>query len=295
MELQDYLTVVRRRWRLIVGVVLVVVGLAAGLTLTATKIYESTTQFFVSTSGGNDNSALQQGNTFTQQRVKSYAQLLTTPRILGPVADATGITRDLSGDISVTTPPDTVIIEVAVREADPQVARDIAQAVAEEFPSAVSELEAPADGKPSPVKVTVIQPPTTPESPVSPRPLRNIALGVVLGLLLGLAAAVVREMMDTTVKNADDVAEVTDLPVLGTVAYDEEAHARPLIVEIDPRSPRAEAFRSMRTNLQFVDAANHPRTIVVTSSLAGEGKSTSAANLGAEPGAGRRPGVPRRG
>ena len=49
MELQDYLTVVRRRWRLIVGVVLVVVGLAAGLTLTATKLYESTTQFFVST------------------------------------------------------------------------------------------------------------------------------------------------------------------------------------------------------------------------------------------------------
>ena len=60
---------------------------------------------------------------------------------------------------------------------------------------------------------------------------------------------------------------------------DPDAVKRPLIVEVDPRSPRAEAFRSLRTNLQFIDAANHPRTLVVTSSLAGEGKSTMSANL----------------
>ncbi|MBD3782268.1 MAG: CpsD/CapB family tyrosine-protein kinase, partial [Micrococcales bacterium] len=60
---------------------------------------------------------------------------------------------------------------------------------------------------------------------------------------------------------------------------DPDTVRRPLIVEVDPRSPRAEAFRSLRTNLRFVDAANHPRTIVVTSSIAGEGKSTLTANL----------------
>ncbi|MCB2069472.1 MAG: CpsD/CapB family tyrosine-protein kinase, partial [Ottowia sp.] len=68
-------------------------------------------------------------------------------------------------------------------------------------------------------------------------------------------------------------------PILGSIAYDPDAAKRPLIVEVDPRSPRAEAFRVLRTNLQFVDAAAHPRTIVVTSSLVGEGKSTMAANL----------------
>jgi polysaccharide biosynthesis transport protein len=52
-----------------------------------------------------------------------------------------------------------------------------------------------------------------------------------------------------------------------------------LIVQADPHSPRAEAFRTLRTNLQFVDAANHPRSIVFTSSLPGEGKTTTAANL----------------
>ena len=119
MELQDYLSVVRKRWRVILLVVLVCVGLASAATLTATKIYESSTQFFVSTTGSEDSGALLQGSTFTQQRVKSYAQLLTTPRILAPVAAAVGVTGDIAGQVTATTPPDTVLIEVAVRDSDP--------------------------------------------------------------------------------------------------------------------------------------------------------------------------------
>jgi len=279
VELQDYLKVVRKRWRVIVAVVLVFVGLAAAGSLASEKVYESRTQFFVSTTGAGDNGALLQGSTFTQQRVKSYAQLLTTPRVLGPVAASVGVTGDVAGQVRATTPPDTVLIDVAVRDTDPARAQAMGEAIATEFPAAVTELESPAGAEASPVKVTVVRPPTTPDSPVSPRPLRNILLGGVLGLLLGLAAALVRETLDKTVKTQDDVKAVTDTPILGSIAYDPDAAKRPLIVEVDPRSPRAEAFRVLRTNLQFVDAAAHPRTIVVTSSLAGEGKSTMAANL----------------
>ena len=96
MELQDYLSVVRKRWRVILLVVLVCVGLASVATLTATKIYESRTQFFVSTTGSEDSGSLLNGSTFTQQRVKSYAQLITTPRILAPVAAAVGVTGDIA-------------------------------------------------------------------------------------------------------------------------------------------------------------------------------------------------------
>jgi capsular exopolysaccharide synthesis family protein len=243
-------------------------------------MYEAKTQFFVSTTGANDSVALLQGSTFTQQRVKSYAQLLTTPRILTPVAETAGVDQaGLSTRVTATTPPDTVLIDVSVQDTDPERARVTAEAIAEEFPAAVTELESPAGKESSPVKVTVVQPPTTPTVPVSPKPVRNIVLGVVVGLLLGLGAAVLRETLDRSVKTADDVKRVTDAPLLGSIAHDPDAPKRPLIVEVDPRSPRAEAFRSLRTNLQFVDAANHPRTIVVTSSLAGEGKSTLTANL----------------
>ena len=253
--------------------------LASAATLLAPKVYESRTQFFVSTTGSDDSGALLQGSTFTQQRVKSYAQLLTTPRILAPVATSVGVTGDIANQVTATTPPDTVLIEVAVRDTDPAQAQAIGEAIAKEFPAAVTELESPAGTEVSPVKVTVVRPPTTPTDPVAPKPLRNILLGAVLGLLVGMGAALVRETLDKTVKSEDDVKAVTDAPILGSIAQDPEAAKRPLIVRVDPRSPRAEAFRSLRTNLQFVDAANHPRTLVVTSSLAGEGKSTMSANL----------------
>ncbi|MBD3783134.1 MAG: cell shape-determining protein, partial [Micrococcales bacterium] len=221
MELQDYLLVVRKRWRLLVLVVLTTVMLAAGASLMATKEYASTSQYFVSTTGSADSVSLLQGSTFTQQRVKSYTQLLTTPRILDPVAEAVGSTSTaLSGQVTATTPPDTVLIEVSVRDSDPARAKAIGDAIATEFPSAVTELESPQGAKASPVKVTVVQPPTTPTSPVSPKPVRNLALGVVLGLLLGLGAAVLREMLDKGVKTTDDVKRITDSPILGTIAHD---------------------------------------------------------------------------
>lgn len=280
MELQDYLLVVRKRWRVIALVTLVAVGLAATMSALSTRMYEARTQFFVSTTGGSNSVDLLQGSTFTQQRVKSYAQLLTTPRILAPVAAAVDVDEGgLAGRVTATSPPDTVLIDVAVRDTDPDRARATAEAIAEEFPAAVTELESPAGQEASPVKVTVVKAPRTPTAPVSPQPTRNIALGLVVGLLLGLGAAVLRETTDRSVKTADDVKRVTEVPLLGAISHDPEAPKRPLIVEVDPRSPRAEAFRSLRTNLQFVDAANHPRTIVVTSSLAGEGKSTLTANL----------------
>lgn len=106
MELQDYLRIVRKRWVTIVVTTLVVVGLAAAVTALQTKRYTSSTQFFVSVSGA-DTTQLSQGSTFTQQRVKSYAELLKTPRALNPVVEELGddtTTADLASQLTVTTP-----------------------------------------------------------------------------------------------------------------------------------------------------------------------------------------------
>ena len=97
--------------------------------------------------------------------------------------------------------------------------------------------------------------------------------------MLGLGLALIRDLLDTTIKSEKDCAAVTDATVIGSIAFDADAPKHPLIVQADPHSPRAEAFRTLRTNLQFVDADNHPRSIVFTSSLPGEGKTTTTANL----------------
>ncbi|MGA8046838.1 MAG: polysaccharide biosynthesis tyrosine autokinase, partial [Dermatophilaceae bacterium] len=274
------LNVARKRWRTIALVTLLVVGAAAVSTALATRVYEARAQFFVSTTGASDSGSLLQGSTFAQQRVKSYAQLLTTPRILNPVVEATGVDPEgLESRVFAATQLDTVLIDVAVQDTDPETAREIAAAIAEVFPETVADLESPAGLESSTVKVTLVQPPVVPTSPVSPQPVRTIGVALVLGLLAGMATALVRELLDRTVKGLDDLKKVTDRPVLGVITFDPDSPKRPLIVEVDPRSPRAEAFRALRTNFTFIDAADHPKTILVTSSMAGEGKSTVTMNL----------------
>lgn len=282
MELQDFLRVARKRWLTIAITTLVVLGLAAVVTALQPKQYTSSTQFFVSVSG-QDNAALQQGSSFTQERVKSYAQLLTTPRALDPVVEELddGTTADdLADKVTVTTPPETVLVEVEVEDRDPDHAQEIATVIGETFPEVVSEIERPEGSSgTSPIKVSLVEPASTEDTPSSPVPVRNLGLGLVLGLLLGVGLAVLRHLFDTTVRTDADVEEITEEPVIGAVHYDPRAGKEPLIVESDPSSPRSEAFRAVRTNLMFVDAANHPRTILLTSSIPGEGKSTTIANL----------------
>jgi len=282
VELKDYIRVIRKRWQIIVAVMLVVVAGAALATALSPNVYQAQTQLFVSTSGGSDSSALLSGSSFTQQRVLSYANVITTPKVLDPVIEALQLkttAATLGGQITATVPLNTVVIAVDVTNADPRVAAQIADAVGKQFTKTVADLESVTTGQSSPVKVSIVSVPTVPTAPISPKPTRNLALGVVLGLLLGLGLALLRDLLDTTIKSEKDCAEVTDATVIGGIGFDPEAAKNPLIVEVGPHSPRAEAFRTLRTNLQFVDAANHPRSIVFTSSVPTEGKTTTTANL----------------
>ena len=87
-----------------------------------------------------------------------------------------------------------------------------------------------------------------------------------------------RELLDTSVKGADDVAEITAAPVLGNIFQDTDAKRAPHEV-LTTATPWAEAFRVLRTNMQYVDIDHEQKVFVMTSSLPGEGKTTTAVNL----------------
>lgn len=282
MELKDIIRIVRKRWRIIAAVMLVVLAGTALATALSPKVYEAQTRIFVSTPGGKDNKALLQGELFTQQRVRSYADAITTRKVLDPVITTLKLdtTAALLGThITATVPPGTDLIEVDVTNTDPRLAAAVADAVGRQLTSSVAGLESVPKLKPSLVTLTVMSASTVPTVPISPKPTRNLQLGVILGLLLGLGLAMLRDQIDTTITGEKDCAEVTEAPVIGRIALDPDAPRHPLIVQADPHSPRSEAFLTLRTNLQFVNAANHPRSIVFTSSTHGEGKTTTASNL----------------
>ena len=252
MELRDYVRVLRKQWRLIAFCVLLAVGTAAAATTLATPQYQSQVTFFVSTPSGDTNAAYT-GGLFSQQRVRSYADIVTGPAAARAVAEATDLrASDVEGNVTASVVPDTVLLRTTITNASPARAVLMAQGLGRTFPGVISALETPAKGGPSPIKVSVVEAPALPTSPVSPRPLRNLALALVLGLLLGVGLAVLRETLDNTVKNPDDALEATGAATLGAITYDEQTRKRPLIVSDSPRSVRSEAFRQLRTNLQFV-------------------------------------------
>jgi receptor protein-tyrosine kinase len=158
-------------------------------------------------------------------------------------------------------------------------AQRIATSLAEHFTAWVAQLETPSGSKSSTVKVTTVQPAEIDPRPVSPSPIRNLALGGLLGLLLGSGLAVLRSRLDNTVKTSDDVHDVTDTGLIGRVLEDPRLNDQHVATALDEHSQTAEAFRVIRTNLQFLSVDNPPRVIVITSSVPGEGKSTLTVNL----------------
>lgn len=115
---------------------------------------------------------------------------------------------------------------------------------------------------------------------IQPRPLRNGLTGLALGLLLGIGLALLRDALDTRVRSAEEVAERLDLPLLGRIAEPPRRFRKAgLMMREKPASSFAESFRVLRTNIEFVNLERGARTIMVTSGVEAEGKSTTAANL----------------
>ncbi len=281
MELSDYLRILRRRWRLVVTTLLLVLLAAALVTWRTTPQYQSDSQLFISTSASSSAEAYQ-GNLFSSQRLSSYADLATGTELANRVVSVSGISlsaSQLAAKVTAQASPETVLLNISVTDPDPVVAQQLTQLYGEELVALIAELETPPGQSRPVIKGSIVDAASLPGGPISPSPVRNMGLALVLGLLLGVGLAVVRELLDTTTKSAADLTASLRAPILGTVAFDAEVGKRPLLSDLTSHEPRAEAYRVLRTNLSFVDIDAESKAIVVTSAVPGEGKSTTAVNI----------------
>ncbi|MCC6147931.1 MAG: polysaccharide biosynthesis tyrosine autokinase [Anaerolineaceae bacterium] len=124
-----------------------------------------------------------------------------------------------------------------------------------------------------------------PEKPIRPRPLVNAVLGGLIGLLLVLGIVFLIEYLDDTVKSPEDIKALMNVPVMafvGDMGNRRKNNDKPEIyVTVQPRSPVAEAFRTMRTNIEFSGLDKPIKTLAITSPSPGEGKTTISVNLSA--------------
>ena len=283
MEIQDYLKFLKARWIIIAVTVIVAILGALGASLLTTPLYESSARMFVSTSGGTSVSETYQGNLFSQQRVASYSELVTSEALAARVLDVLplGLTpAQLASKVTASSTPDTVLFDITVTDSSPARARDIANAMATELITQVRELETPEDGGAPSAGVKTFQQAAASAAPVSPSTKRNLALGAAVGLLLGIALAVLRDRLDNTIKDRREIEAISGKALVGTIPFDKERKTHPAVDFQDlAQSSSAEAFRELRTNLQFLEVDHPPRVIVVTSAIPSEGKTTTAVNL----------------
>jgi non-specific protein-tyrosine kinase len=280
MDLKSFYQLILRNLPLVLASTFLGLAISAGVTFTTTPIYQAKVQLFVSTpSSALDLSALVQGSSFSQQRVKSYAQIVNGPKTLNPIIAELKLPysyEQLAAAVSATAPLDTVLISVTVSDPDPARARDIANAIGSQFSITANELEMTDIGFSDRVQVSMVKNASLPDSPSSPKPALNLLLGLILGFGLGVGLSFIRIIFDNRIKTEDDL---DGSPVLASISFDATAEKFPLITQISRYAPRTEAFRQLRTNVQFINPDNPPKVIAVTSAVPLEGKSSTSANI----------------
>lgn len=289
MELLDYVRAVRSHW---VGVLLLVVlsvAAAGAFTLTQPKVYAADAGGFVTTGGGSDPALNSVNDSLAKSRAASYVDIATSRAVADLVIDDLGLDTNpagLIGQITVEQPVDTVNIKITAESSSPLEAQQLADAWVRALAERVSQLEDPeGTDKPGVLGVEPLESAALPGAPVSPRPPLNLALGAVLGGLLGLAYAVVRSMLDRRLRDGGDVERQFGVSIVGRIPQAREAIAKRALQVTGSTAEdgwdTGEAFRKLRTNLSYMNVDAPPRVIVVTSPRPEDGKSTVAANLAA--------------
>lgn len=273
MEPARHLRVARRWWWVIVAGLLVGGGSAYAISQVMTPIYRATVTLLVNQT--QVPGVIAYNDVLASERLtKTYRELVTQQPVLEEVAaDAEPpLTADeLASMIEVGIVPDTQLLRLSVKNADPVVARQLANDMAALF---IENNE--SNGLARPGTVSIVEPAHEPRHPVLPRTTWNVLIGALAGVLAACVIAVVYEYLDDTIKAAEDIEAATGLATLGGVPRYAQLRAEGLAAAASD-GPAHEAYRMLRTNLQF--STFDAKTLLVTSPNAGEGKTTITSNL----------------
>lgn len=215
IDLRELFGIVLKRVRVIALVALISLFLSGVVTFfILTPVYETSTTLMVSRAQEITDTHLQYQDILISHRlVNTYREITTSNRVLYRVIDLLEIemTADqIRNMVSVTALRDTEIIEISVENADKDFAVNLANSIARVFMEEVVEIMRIDN-------VQIIDQAGLPEAPVRPRPLMNIALAGVLGLMIGLGLVFLIEYLDNTVKTSDGIEKRLKLPVLGII------------------------------------------------------------------------------
>lgn len=274
------MSLLRKRLTTLIAAFTAVVLLGIIVSALTTPQYSAQATLYVSAQSQTDNSTqAYQGGLLSEQRVQSYVQLITSDRVLSDSLQRAGVPEsasDLRQRLAATAPSGTVLLTVRVEDPDGSRAALLANSIGSSFSALVAELERGTGGPNAAPTVAVRQVAAASISPapVSPNWVSNISLAIGLGVLVALAAVYLREATDTRIRDADQLASAAESAVLGVLPSEKLDRGSEDLRSLD------EASAKVRTALQFANVDSPIRSMLFTSSVASEGKTTTVCQVG---------------
>lgn len=283
MESNNLARLVRYHWVAILICAQLGILLAAAFAIVTPREYTANADVFVQVSGGSSTSDVAAATNYSQQQARNFSAVATREIVLQSVIDDLDLdltVPQLRTQVSTVVPLNSTMITISGTARSADAAADITNSVAAELTAVVPRLTPEVVGE-STVRMQIIENATPPSKPSSP----NVPLLLVLGLLAGLVAAAIvvaiRAAVGTRVHSVDQATSITGAAIIGTIAFDKAASVEAVPVADGGWSRRAEEYRQLRTNLRYLQPDTEHKVFVVTSSVPGEGKSTTTVNMAA--------------
>ena len=216
ISLQELVKIIRKRLLLIIILTFISVGISAGISYyVLTPVYQAQTQILVNQNNNSNEAYSWESTQMDLRLINTYNGIIISPVVLNPVIAKLelDVTPEmLTNQISVSNESDSKIVYINVMDSNPLQAVKISNTVAEVFKEKIPELM-------SVDNVNIISEAKLSENPtpLKPNKILNIAIGAVIGLMLGMGLALLLELLDTTIKSERDIEELLDLPVIGVV------------------------------------------------------------------------------
>lgn len=276
IDLREIFDIVRARlWIIVIVVLLTTITASVVSFFFLDRVYEASTKMIIAK--GPDSDFDINDLRLSQSLVGTYGEIASSHTTSARVIRNLNLNmtpKAFASKVQVNSVRNTEVIDIRVQNTNPHLAARIADELSVVFSERI------ASDFPHMPSVILLDYALVPTSPIRPRPTLNMAIAMVLGVMIGVGIIFLLEYLDNTFKGPDDVEKKLKLPILGAVPLIKGSENNiKLVTFSDPKSPVSEAYRMLRTNIQFSNLDNRLKTIVVTSTGPSEGKSTSISNL----------------
>lgn len=277
MTVLDFIRLTRANLRYLLAGLLIGALLGLGYSLLQPRVYASTSTGYVTVAGSAGIGDVISGNSAAKDKATGYLALTNSRAVAERIAtenpDLGMSAGEIAGNLTASMDNQSALIRVQATANDPVKAQTLANSALESVAYVANELEGG-----NTVRVVPLEDALPNNSPISPNTWRNVFLGALVGFVAVYALIFARRAIDTKVRTREDATKSTELGVLGMLPKSEDLASAKILHEAGDHVSQ-ESIRQLRTNLRFVNVDHPPKSVLITSSEPGEGKSTVASTL----------------